>query len=177
MKEFLKQCREDLEGKLKGYTIKLKINGVISNESNDEGIYYKEIKEASRLSRDFSKNLTLQVTVDNYAGSLLSGILTEFPSCCGKAILHTMSLNDEFTYYDKYYNLSEHSQDMMQIFFTLLKESCIRLGYSSVDLVISEHDNKNIFKYVDSVSILKRVNTFKNIRNNHICHDYLLNLG
>lgn len=117
------------------------------------------------------------ITIRNGETNLIFFHISEFPSCCGKLIAHGIvlrkiyyeSYRETFTFNDKQYS------EMVSIFLELLKLICEMAGYSSVDYILSDTDNADLYKEHKDKS-MKPTISWRNKRyeTGHNCSNYTI---
>ncbi len=102
--------------------------------------------------------------------------ISEFNSCCGKAIVHNIKMNN--IVYDQ--SGMKHNEMPQKLFidackriFELIELCLIRMGYSQYDFVLSNVENKDLYCIIEELGF-KPLPVFENRRNKylHTCFTY-----
>lgn len=139
-----------------------------------------KIRPQTRLIKDYNLDtLIFSVRIEN-VGTIGYAKMTEFPNCCGKVILYGLSINNN------YYKLGvigrtdisdENYNKYVDGFINICLECAKHMGYTSLDMIISEHEQKKLYEAIIAIGY-KPVSTFSNQRmpNKNICHNFTINI-
>jgi hypothetical protein len=178
VKDILKKAREITGIKTLSIVV---YNKEFNNVKDEEDILEKIIRNCDRL--DSGKFISVGFQTENYH-NILYFQMTEFPYCCGKAILSAITIYRNTSYYDERGALIPlvlsdiQVEGLVNLLFEFVDNTLERLGYSSYDFILSDIDNKILYEIVEGKKMFQSTATFKNRRNKyeHTCKNYTVNL-
>lgn len=139
-----------------------------------------------RYSRRFAYDdpATVQITYSNdkkqeSEATLFSCQLSEFPACCGKAILYNLKLyfghtSPKTRMYKEFSNKVNTS--LCEAIFEFIGEVLVGMKYSSCDFIVSDKENTLLYEIAPELEMLERGCKFRNRRNeyDHTCVGYTM---
>jgi len=166
----------------------LKLKGVKAKVIDGENIYDKEdvilynIKGSGRIKRLFTLEFQIKYETSVEA-TICQFSLSEFPSCCGKAIVHKIQFGKEY-YDEQVETVTIEDQKYLEItkeLVLLWKRMFKFIGYSSFDFILSDIDNRYLYQSMKETDI-KPCNSFSNSRydnfmTKHNCDCYAISLN
>lgn len=170
---FLKDFHKSITDILDGRNVEVSVNNgrkSLNVSTSEEDILQTIIRENHRLIKEFdSENLIISIYVDG--GNYLVFNLREFPSCCGKIIMHGI----KFINYGKI--TTGACKSTVKSVIALLEKICIRMRYSSIDFIVSEEEQPLLLKCLKEIEIKERF-SFVNRRgsNSHTCHNFSIDV-
>ena len=144
------------------------INDSIIDEFDEESILVK-IGRNTRIVEGNPRQ-SMKIAIGKQTG-YYSLYYKEYPLCCGKASIYHIGLNGNI-------QLSEIIHKKYSIFLFKLAMACMAVNrYTFVDYVISQHEQERLLNaIVEDGSLYDSNQMFKNIRNEHICFNFVKDL-
>lgn len=180
---FLREFETKLSELLK-YDISIFINE-IEVSKNEETIFSTLLKLDYRFIKEYN-NERIDVIIRIKSSLLAYFSIGEFPKCCGKAVLYNiqiykrlyltkLEINNGKPYIEE---MTDEKYDIiLKGLIDLCSRICLNARYSSVDFIISQYEQPNIFNSLEKLGY-KPVHQFKNNRmnNKNPCCDYIIDI-
>lgn len=176
IKDYLEIIKKDLE-----YDDLILLTSSPQGELNEEeDILSKLLKAKIRIIRDYQIEYINFRIVARKSGELTDNVLyfsiKEYPSCCGKLILYSISISPSFyiKYPDGHIHINgKKMNNVVEHTIDFVKKICERLDYSSFDFIISNVEQPKILEAINEMG-LKPIAQFQNSRNRflHTCYSY-----
>lgn len=144
---------------------------------NEEDILKRVIRHSDRFTGGcMNEYMTVRVSSKKQAENrvILYFTLSEYPSCCGKLILHSIYFPGMYFSYDGNVNmLEEDGSVILSRTLKFISEIADIMKYSTLDFIISDFEQPFLLKSAKGLG-LKEISVFKNRRNDykHSCYTY-----
>ena len=177
---FLKEFNDEINKIFSDIKLEIRIK-ICDFDIDNLSISSEVFREKSRFGYMSSKYNLISIFVEYNGNILFSITLSEFPNCCGKAIAYGFNLTN-IVYLKNYHsiNIENKHADIIKSLFKLIHAICSYCNYTQINFILSEIDNKFVFKHVNDLGY-KPISSFYNRRYQnaeikHLCHDYIIDV-